>query len=228
MGCKSKKYLHIRDWNYWWDYYRCGKDREPFHGAEFSLTEDETGEEPFFHFDFYNLPALRQTIRDGEFVEPDSPDHPHFLEQARRLRSGEQDWFVGALYYPLEINLDDGEMYDGDADDNYSLFPFTDVWEYTDKKYGVHLEWNYYTEGRAKQLIEYLKNALQNADSVELWRVWLGVSDEFEDSPVIHRQTISVDELTVKHIEEIDHADVWNTPDKMYPNRPSFYCLEIR
>ena len=37
-----------------------------------------------------------------------------------------------------------------------------------------------------------------------------------------------VDELTVKDIEEIDHADVWNTPDKMYPNRPSFYCLEIR
>ena len=28
--------------------------------------------------------------------------------------------------------------------------------------------------------------------------------------------------------KEIDHADVWNTPDKMYPNRPSFYCLEIR
>ena len=59
-------------------------------------------------------------------------------------------------------------------------------------------------------------------------QITVGVSDEFEDSPVIHRQTISVDELTVKHIEEIDHADVWNTPDKMYPNRPSFYCLEIR
>ena len=25
----------------------------------------------------------------------------HFLDQARRLRNGEQDWFVGALYYPL-------------------------------------------------------------------------------------------------------------------------------
>ena len=121
-----------------------------------------------------------------------------------------------------------GQIYDGDADDNYFLLPFADVREYSDKKNGVYLEWNYYTEGGAKQLIEYLKNALQNADSVELWRVWLGVSDEFEDGPVIHRQTISVDELTIKHIEEIDHADVWNTPDKMYPNRPSFYCLEIR
>ena len=100
MDCKAKKYLHIYDWNYWWGYYRCGKDWEPFHAAEFSLSEDEAGKAPFFHFDFHNLPALHQTILDGEFVEPDNPDHPHFLEQARRLRSGEQDWFVGALYYP--------------------------------------------------------------------------------------------------------------------------------
>ena len=101
MDCKAKKYLHIYDWNYWWGYYRCCKDWEPFHAAEFSLSEDEAGKAPFFHFDFHNLPALHQTILDGEFVEPDNPDHPHFLEQARRLRSGEQDWFVGALYYPL-------------------------------------------------------------------------------------------------------------------------------
>ena len=83
MDCKSKKYLHIYDWNYWWGYYRCGKDWEPFHAAEFSLTEDEAGEASFFHFDFHNLSALHQTIRDGEFVEPDSPDHPSFLEQAK-------------------------------------------------------------------------------------------------------------------------------------------------
>ena len=101
MDCKSKKYLHIYDWNYWWGYYRCGKDCEPFHSAEFSLTEDEAGKVSFFHLDFNNLSALHQTIRDGEFVEPDSPDHPSFLEQAKRLRNGEQDWFIGALYYPL-------------------------------------------------------------------------------------------------------------------------------
>ena len=29
MDCKAKKYLHIYDWNYWWGYYRCGKDWEP-------------------------------------------------------------------------------------------------------------------------------------------------------------------------------------------------------
>ena len=75
-------------------------------------TEDEAGEASFFYFDFYNLPALHQTIRDGEFVEPDSPDHPSFLEQAERLKNGEQDWFVGALYYPhfSPATLLNGEM----------------------------------------------------------------------------------------------------------------------
>ena len=62
MDCKAKKYLHIYDWNYWWGYYRCCKDLEPFHAAEFSLSEDEAGEVPFFHFDFHNLSALHQTI----------------------------------------------------------------------------------------------------------------------------------------------------------------------
>ena len=63
MDCKTKKYLHIYDWNYWWGYYRCGKDWDPFDAAEFSLSEDEAGEAPFFHFDFHNLSALHQTIR---------------------------------------------------------------------------------------------------------------------------------------------------------------------
>lgn len=127
----------------------------------------------------------------------------------------------------IEINIDDGTIYDGDADDNFFLLPFTDVQEYSVKNYGVRLEWNY-TEGRAKQLVEYLKNALQNTSSVELWHVWLMDCYEFEDRPVIHRQTIFADELTAEHIRKIDEAEIWNTPDKMYPNRPSYYCLKIQ
>lgn len=50
---------------------------------------------------------------------------------------------------------------------------------------------------------------------------------EFEDRPFVHRKTISIDELTIEHIKEIDIADTWNKPDKMYPQRPSFYCLTI-
>ena len=71
-----------------------------FDAAEFYLTEDAAGEKFFFHFDFYNLAALDQIIQDREFVEPESPDYSDFLKQAERLRNGEQNWFVGALYYP--------------------------------------------------------------------------------------------------------------------------------
>ena len=129
--------------------------------------------------------------------------------------------------YPLDINIDDGTVCDGGADDNYYLCTFADVENYTEKRNAVYLEWNY-TDGRAKQMIEYIKNALQNTDSVELWHVWLMDCCEFEDSPVIHRRTISISELTTQHIKDIDRADIWNTPDKMYPDRPSFYCMEIK
>jgi len=128
--------------------------------------------------------------------------------------------------YPLEINIDKGTIYDGDAGDNYFLNTFTNVGDYTHKKYGVCLEWNY-TEGRAKQIINYIKKALQKTDSVEFWHVWLTDYYEFEDRPVIHRKNISIEELATTDIKEIDNAEIWNTPDKMYPNRPSFYCLTI-
>ena len=65
--------------------------------------------------------------------------------------------------YPLDINFDDGMIYDGGTDDNYYLSIFTDVEDYTEKRNAVYLEWSY-TEGRAKQIIEYIKDALQNTD----------------------------------------------------------------
>ena len=50
---------------------------------------------------------------------------------------------------------------------------------------------------------------------------------EFEDRPYVHRRTVSAAELTAGHIREIDGAEIWNKPDRMYPERPSFYCLRI-
>ncbi len=126
--------------------------------------------------------------------------------------------------YPIYIN--EGTVSDGGADDNYFLNTFADVKEYSDKNYGVCLEWDY-TEGRAKQVIEYIKNALQKSEVVEFWHVWLMDYYEFEDRPFINRKTISVRELTAEHIKEINNAVIWNNQDKMYPERPSFYCLTI-
>lgn len=128
--------------------------------------------------------------------------------------------------YPINIDVDKGVIDDGGADDNYFLFPFKNVSDYTDKKYGVCVEWTY-TDGRAERIVEYIKYALLSSDSIELWRVWLMDYCEYEDSPVIHNKRVSKDELTTDHIREIDNANIWNTPDKRYPERPSFYCLTV-
>ena len=82
-------------------------------------------------------------------------------------------------------------------------------------------------DGGAKQIIDYIKNVLLKSESVEFWLVWLMDYYEYEDRPFVHRKTISIGDLTIDHIKEIDSADIWNTPDKMSPERPSFYCLTV-
>lgn len=134
--------------------------------------------------------------------------------------------FAPSQDYPIHINVDEGRVYDGGADDNYFLTPFRNVRDYTRRDYGVCLEWNY-TDGRAEQIIEYIRTALQKTDAVEFWHVWLMDYYEFEDRPFLHRTTIPIDELTTGHIREIDSAVIWDTPDRMYPERPSFYCLTV-
>jgi len=136
------------------------------------------------------------------------------------------DEFTPSQDYPLHIDINTGTVNDGGADDNYFLTSFENVTDYTDKNYGVTLEWNY-TDGRAKQIIEYIRTVLHKTDVDEFWNVWLMDYFEFEDRPFIHRKIISIEELTSAHIKELDSAVIWNTPDKMYPERPSFYCLTI-
>ena len=126
--------------------------------------------------------------------------------------------------YPLHINIVTNEIYDGDADDNFFLLPFDDVNVYCEKKFGVYLELPLYTEGRARQIIDYIRSTLRQTESVELWNVWLLGYWEYDDRPYIHKKTVNINDLTVTDIKEINNAENWNNKD---PNRPSFYCLEI-
>ncbi len=137
--------------------------------------------------------------------------------------------FSPAQDYPLEIKIDNGAatINDGGADDNYFIHIFDDVENYTRKKYGVWLEWDY-TDGRATQILEYIKNALNNTDSIELWRVWLMYCYDYEESPIVQKKTVSIKEFSINHIREINSAEIWNKPDKNIPSRPSFYCLTIK
>ena len=134
--------------------------------------------------------------------------------------------FSPSQEYPIHINIDQGTIDDGGMDDNFYLFNFNDVDLYTDKKYGVYLEWEY-TDGRAMQIIEYIKSTLEKTVEVEFWLVWLMDYYEYEDRPYIHRKYVSIDELTINDIKEINDAVIWNQPDNRNPERPSFYCLTV-
>jgi hypothetical protein len=96
-----QKYIQIRHWNYWWEVYGCGAvfPAGP-HAVEFSLTDDEEGGTVFFHFDFYNLSGLRDTLWEGNLFPAEHPDHALFLQRAEELALGKADFFVGSLYYP--------------------------------------------------------------------------------------------------------------------------------
>ena len=128
--------------------------------------------------------------------------------------------------YPFEINLDEGTAFDGDADDNYSISPFyEEVKHFTDKKYTSTLDWLYYTEGRARNVVNIMKSTLQHTDSVELWNFWCGYLEDNE-RPIIKTALIPIAELMPRDIQKWDSQEVWEKPSQ-YGGRPIFHCLKI-
>ena len=93
------KYIHIRHWDYWWATYQLLEQNKP-DSVEFSITNDKEGEDLFFHFDFYNLPALQNMMDADEYMERENPDYPVFEQKVEALKTGKLDYFVGSLYYP--------------------------------------------------------------------------------------------------------------------------------
>lgn len=108
----GKKYIQIRHWDYWWCVYGCVD--APVSGAEFSITDDKAGNELYFHLDLYTLPALREYIISGEFIEKDDKNFPYFQKCADQLLSGSIDYFVGGLYY---------------RDDTFDLARYNQFWQ---------------------------------------------------------------------------------------------------
>ena len=127
-------------------------------------------------------------------------------------------------YDYLAINVDDGTIDDGGADDNFALRTYPDSFLYTDKAFAVCLDWAYYTEGRARQLIDYIGSALESAPCVELWHIWQGSFYSFDERPVVHRAAVRFDEFVVDDLRELGETDLWNSKET---NRLSFYCLTV-
>ena len=107
--------------------------------------------------------------------------------------------------FTIEINTETGVVSDGDYEDDFALYPaecLSDI--RTEKKYAVYLEWNYYTEGRAKNIIEYIKENLKHTDEVELWHIWMGAGEIFN----VHTKNIPIESLRPEMIRELDAQEI--------------------
>ena len=105
----------------------------------------------------------------------------------------------------IEFDTVTGSVFDGDYEDDFALYPAEGLSDVrTEKKYAVYLEWNYYTEGRAKNIIAYIKENLKHTDEVELWRIWSGAGEIFN----VHTKKIPIDSLCPELIRELDEQEI--------------------
>ena len=77
--------------------------------------------------------------------------------------------------------------------------------EYSNKQYFSELRWRY-TETRAKQLVDYLKEQLKSSDEVEIWSIWL---DEHKSASI---KSINVNELSMADLEFLDISNGYEKP----------------
>lgn len=131
------------------------------------------------------------------------------------------------LFCDFEINIDTdtGSIFDGDADDNFALLQFRETRDYCHKPYGVYLEWNYFTEGRGRRIIEYIKKLTIQTNCVEIWSVWLGA-----ENPKIITNVIKNDDLKTCHIKEFIDLDNFDSNILLKEDeycKEIYYCLKI-
>lgn len=94
------------------------------------------------------------------------------------------------LYYPTEESLDELVLYRDQSPSDYAG-------EYSNKAFLTGIEWKY-TEKRAAQLLDYLKEQLKHNDELEVWDIWLNVRDEAEIKTV-KASRLSIADLAFLH-----------------------------
>lgn len=78
--------------------------------------------------------------------------------------------------------------------------------EYSQKQYFAQINW-YYTEARAKQLMDYILEQLEVVNKIEIWSVWLD-----DDQPARSR-TINGKELTITDLTFLDLKEGFQGPE---------------
>lgn len=115
--------------------------------------------------------------------------------------------------YAIHIDSKRRTVDDGGADDGFEICPSRGYLEIkTGKKYFAELGW-IYTPGRAKRIIEYIRDHLKTTNEIELWHVWL--DNDFDHR--VRKRYVPIDGLTVDMLREIDLIPVNKEPSEWRP-----------
>ena len=120
----------------------------------------------------------------------------------------------------IHLNKETKELEDGDFDDDFSIRPFP-----PSEVYGIHTEKPFcaevclhrYTDGRAKNILKYIKEHMQNVEELELWYIWL---DDYE-TPVFRRKELLLSNLSVSTLKELEEAQLTVKP-------LTHYCYKVK
>lgn len=93
-----------------------------------------------------------------------------------------------------------GEIVVQKEEDSYYSDPYTQL------RYRYVFEWGGYTQKRAEQIIDFLKQHMQAGSTVELWDTWM---DDIE-KPVV--EEITIDQLSSSAIQTLFGQDGYESP----------------
>ena len=111
----------------------------------------------------------------------------------------------------IHFNKETKELEDGDFDDDFSIRPFP-----PSEVYGIHTEKPFcaevclhrYTDGRAENILRYIKEHIQKTEELELWHVWL---DDYE-TPVFRKKELLLSDLSVSTLKELEEVQLTVKP----------------
>ncbi len=110
--------------------------------------------------------------------------------------------------FAIYVDIDRKIVDDGGKDDGFAIIPTKRVLEIpSEKTYYAVLEWQY-TPGRAKKIIEYLREQVKTAGEMELWHVWQDMGFDHQ----VRTAEILINELTIDDIQELYEIEVWREP----------------
>lgn len=110
------------------------------------------------------------------------------------------------------VDIENGIFELPDPEDNFDIWPIECADDLqSSRRYLAAVEWNRCTPVRAEMLLDYIRRHLEKAESVELWRCWMGGNGENEFPPLVKREEKALAKLSAEDICSFCESDVFQS-----------------